>query len=384
MADLPKLNKLPVYLLWLLTALLPASGWAAVAVTPDIAKLELNGQPINITLLPEADTEQVVYKLRPVAAEEWDSSIRLEVSIDRVKKVTLSLEAPYLILNFHEAQPIVLRISAHSDAGMDGKELRARLWGDGDQSPILLKVQTQAAAEPAQEETSKAVCQNPDGQDMADASGGLYWSEFTNHPAIRVCNRHEFPVQLQYNFYQLEFDEDGSLRNRQPLNVGEFQTDTKTLGAGEQTDLRIVPRKQQGYFVLSLEQIRQEGERSTQVGADVFVFTRKSQTLPDYRIAAATFRRVEDTLWLDLAISNQDELPLAAEIELQLRNSKGKPVIRGKMLKTQPVILPQQEATFSLEFPGFAEYQHQPLTAEIYVSVGGKYQRKHVYAITIH
>lgn len=78
MAGLPKLNKLPVYLLWLLAALLPASGWA-VAVTPDIARLELNGEPVNITLLPEADTEQVVYKLRPVTAEAWDSSIRLEV-----------------------------------------------------------------------------------------------------------------------------------------------------------------------------------------------------------------------------------------------------------------------------------------------------------------
>lgn len=219
---------------------------------------------------------------------------------------------------------------------------------------------------------------------MADASGGLYWSEFTSHPTIRVCNRHAFPVQLQYNFYQLEFDEDGSLRNSQPLNLGEFQTDTKTLAAGEQTDLRIIPRKQQGYFVLSLEQIRQEGERSTQVGADVFVFTRKSQALPDYRIATATFRRVEETLWLDLTLSNQDELPFAADIELQLRNSKDKPVIRGKMLKKQPVILPKQEATFSLEFPGFAEYQHQPLTADIYVTLAGKYQRKHVYAITIH
>lgn len=382
MAGLPKLSKLPVYLLWLLPTLLLAGG-GTVAVTPDIARLELNGQPINITLLPNADTEQVAYKLRPVTAEEWDSSIRLEVSIDRVRKVTLSLEEPYLILNFHEGHPIILSISAQSDTEMDGKELRARLWGDSDQSPILLKVQTKAATAPAQEETTPS-CRNPDGQDMADASGGLYWSEFTNHPAIRVCNRHEFPVQLQYNFYQLEFDEEGSLRNRQPLNTGEFQTDTKTLAAGEQTDLRIVPRKQQGYFVLSLEQIHQEGERSTQVGADVFVFTRKSQTLPDYRIAAATFRRVEDTLWLDLAISNQDELPLAAEIELQLRNSKNKPVIRGKMLKKQPVILPQQEATFSLEFPGFAEYQHQPLTAEIYVTLAGKYQRKHLYAITIH
>ncbi|MBU0655736.1 MAG: hypothetical protein KJ914_11490 [Gammaproteobacteria bacterium] len=376
------MNRLPFYLLWLLPTLLLASE-GTVAVTPDIARLELNGPPINITLLPKADTEQVVYKLRPVTAEEWDSSIRLEVSIDRVRKVTLSLEEPYLILNFHEAYPIVLRISAQSAADVNGKELRARLWGDSNQPPILLKVQTKATAAPAQEETAPS-CRNPDGQDMADASGGLYWSEFTNHPAIRVCNRHEFPVQLQYNFYQLEFDEEGSLRNRQPLNTGEFQTDTKTLVAGEQTDLHIIPRKQQGYFVLSLEQIRQEGERSTQVGADVFVFTRKSQTLPDYRIAAATFRRVEDTLWLDLTLSNQDELPLAAEIELQLRNSKGKPVIRGKMLKKQPVILPQQEATFSLEFPGFAEYQHQPLTAEIYVTLAGKYQRKHLYAITIH
>ncbi|SEA83279.1 hypothetical protein SAMN05660964_02560 [Thiothrix caldifontis] len=384
MADLPKLNKWCVYLLWLLTAVLPASGWAAVAATPDIAKLDLNGQSINVTLLPEADTAQVVYKLRPVTAEEWDNSIRLEVSIDRVKKVTLSIETPYLILNFHEAQPIVLGISAHSDAAMEGKELRARLWGDSDQAPILLKVQTKAAAVPEQEKTTTAVCQNSNGQDMADASGGLYWSEFASYPAIRVCNRHEFPVQLQYNFYQLEFDEDGSLRNRQPLNAQEFQTDTKTLAAGEQSDLHIIPSKQHRYFVLSLEQIRQEGERFTQIGADVFVFTRKSQTLPDYRIAAATFRRVENTLWLDVALSNQDELPFAADIELQLRNSKNKPVIRGKMLKTQPVILPQQEATFSLEFPGFAEYQHQPLTADIYVTLAGKYQRKHVYAITIH
>lgn len=384
MADLPKLNKWCVYLLWLLTAVLPASGWAAVAATPDIAKLDLNGQSINITLLPEADTAQVVYKLRPVTAEEWDNSIRLEVSIDRVKKVTLSIETPYLILNFHEAQPIVLGISAHSDAAMEGKELRARLWGDSDQTPILLKVQTKAAAIPEQEKTTTAVCQNPNGQDMADASGGLFWSEFASYPAIRVCNRHEFPVQLQYNFYQLEFDEDGSLRNRQPLNAKEFQIDTKTLAAGEQTDLLIIPSKQHRYFVLSLEQIRQEGERFTQIGADVFVFTRKSQTLPDYRIAAATFRRVENTLWLDVALSNQDELPFAADIELQLRNSKNKPVIRGKMLKTQPVILPQQEATFSLEFPGFAEYQHQPLTADIYVTLAGKYQRKHVYAITIN
>lgn len=382
MAGLPKLNKLPVYLLWLLAALLPASGWA-VAVTPDIARLELNGEPVNITLLPEADTEQVVYKLRPVTAEAWDSSIRLEVSIDRVRKVTLSLATPYLILNFHDAQPIALRISAHADTEMDGKELRARLWGDGDQSPILLKVQTKPSATSAPKGTTPT-CQHPDGEDMADASGGLYWSEFTSHPTIRVCNRHAFPVQLQYNFYQLEFDEDGSLRNSQPLNLGEFQTDTKTLAAGEQTDLRIIPRKQQGYFVLSLEQIRQEGERSTQVGADVFVFTRKSQALPDYRIATATFRRVEETLWLDLTLSNQDELPFAADIELQLRNSKDKPVIRGKMLKKQPVILPKQEATFSLEFPGFAEYQHQPLTADIYVTLAGKYQRKHVYAITIH
>ncbi len=384
MADLPKLNKWCVYLLWLLTALLPVSGWAAVAATPDIAKLDLNGQPINITLLPEADTAQVVYKLRPVTAEVWDNSIRLEVSIDRVKKVTLSLETPYLILNFHEAQPIVLGISAHSDVAMDGKELRACLWGDSDQAPILLKVQTNAAVASVKEKTTTAVCQNPNGQDMADASGGLYWSEFASYPAIRVCNRHEFPVQLQYNFYQLEFDEDGSLRNRQPLNTQEFQTDTKTLAAGEQSDLHIIPSKQHRYFVLSLEQIKQEGERSTQIGADVFVFTRQSQTLPDYRIAAATFRRVDDTLWLDVALSNQDALPFAADIDLQLRNSKDKPVIRGKMLKTQPVILPQQEATFSLEFPGFAEYQHQPLTAEIYVTLAGKYQRKHVYAITIH
>ncbi len=105
--------------------------------------------------------------------------------------------------------------------------------------------------------------------------------------------------------------------------------------------------------------------------------------MPEYQIAAAAYHKVDYSAWLDLTLSNQGKLPMRAAIELVLRNAKGRPVLRGTMTSKQALIIPKQAAVFSLEFPGYEEYQHQPLTAEIYITLAGKYQRKHLYAIKI-
>jgi hypothetical protein len=379
---LPKLNKFPPYLLLLVAALFSVAGNALV-VTPDIVKLEANGQPATITLLPDVATEQVVYKLRPLSEEEWDKSVKLEVTIDRVRKVTLSGESPFLILDFHEEQPIVLSITALADPAINGKELRARLWGDSGQPPILLKVQTNTPTPPTLSK-SKPSCQNKAAiPTSADSKWGFYLSEFESHPSITLCNAEVFPQKLQYNFYQIEFDDEGKLLNRQTLNANEFQTNTDSLPAGEQTTIQIIPKKQHDYFVMTVGHLKQEDKLAKLVAEDVFVFTQKTQAIPEYQIAAAAYHKLDYSAWLDLTLSNQGTLPMTATIELVLRNTKGKPVLRGVMSSKQALILPQQDAVFSLEFPGYAEYQHQPLTAEIYITLAGKYQRKHLYAIKI-
>ncbi len=261
MVVLPKLNKCPAYCFAVIAALLPVTA-AALVVTPDIVTLELNGQPASITLLPDEASEQVVYKLRPLAEESWDASVKLEVTIDRVRKVTLSRDAPFLTLDFHEEQPIVLSVTAVADATISGKELRARLWGDSGQPPILFKLQTPPTESQTTNE-SKPACEN---QASADGVSGIVWVEFDSQPRITLCNASAFPQKLQYNFYQLEFDEEGKLLNRQTLNAKDFQTNTDSLPAGETTTLQITPKTPHDYFVMTVARLQQEDKLAKLVG----------------------------------------------------------------------------------------------------------------------
>ena len=376
-----KLNKFASSILLLMITLSPLRGWA-LAVTPDIIELEINAQPVSVTLLPALGDDKLIYKLRPTAEDTWDKSVKLEITVDKVRKETLSLESPYLFLEFPEKHPVTLNITAQSDAALGDKELRARLWGDSGQHPLLLRVKPSSKTpEPVKKE--EIYCKNNSFYHESGAEEGFYLTEFESTSSVQLCNDYGFPVKLLYNFYQLEFDKDGKLLNRQTINDKDFKVSTDALAIGKKDTIRITPQQQHDYFVMTVDFINAEGNVSKLVGQHIFAFTKKAKTIPDYQITAASYRKIPYSVWLDLELQNTGELPMTAKIDLILRNTKGISVIRGEMEKDKPLILPQQKSVFSLEFPGYEEYSYQPLTAEIYITLNGKYQRKHRYAIKI-
>lgn len=376
-----KLNKFASSILLLMITLSPLRGWA-LAVTPDIIELEVNAQPVSVTLLPALGDDKLIYKLRPTAEDTWDKSVKLEITVDKVRKETLSLESPYLFLEFPEKYPVTLNITAQSDAALGDKELRARLWGDSGQHPLLLRIKPSSKS-PESTEKKETYCKNSTFFHDAMEKDGFYLTDFETSPSIQLCNDYGFPVKMLYNFYQLEFDKEGKPINRQTLNDQDFKVSTNTLETGQKDTIHIIPRQGHDYFAMTVDFVKTEDSVSKLVGQNVFVFTKKAKSIPDYQITAASYRKVPYSAWLDLELENTGELPMTAKIDLILRNTKGIPVIRGEMAKDKPLILPQQKGVFSLEFPGYEEYSYQPLTAEIYITLDGKYQRKHRYAIKI-